>query len=321
MLAALALAGVALSPLYAGYLAVRAANPLLPTQSIWRGSFFAWVDDRTGLPLGYGPLALDPWALLPVVAGGIAIAFGAVALPPERARAWRHAGSWFVACAMIAWVIPLQYPKFRELVLGSFMRDFLRLGLPALVAACLLVGLGFDACATAVRRLLPSAATPVVVLLCVLVVAGRVAHARYATGEYPIEPAPTAGVEAPILRAGAGPVLVLPIGDPTKDSGSHATAMYRSIGVWRPLLNGYCSYYPSNFRARMELARRLPEPAVLDTLRQETRLTNVVVNSMGVPQLTIDRWRKEVEAGTLPGVRIEHDDGEVMVLAIDPLGW
>jgi hypothetical protein len=191
----------------------------------------------------------------------------------------------------------------------------------ALVASCLLVGLGFDACVTAARRLAPRAGRPLVAaLLVLLVVAGRVAHARHA-GDYPIEPAPTSGGEAAVLRAGSGPVLVLPVGDPAKDSGSHATAMWRSIGVWRPLLNGYCSYYPKGFRDRVELARRLPDAGVLDTLRQQTRLTNVVVNAAGFPDMTTGRWRKMVEDGTLPGVTIAYDDGDTMVLAVDPLGW
>jgi hypothetical protein len=322
VLAALGLAAIALSPVYAGYLAVRVANPDLRTQSVWTGTFLEYVDERTGLPLGFGPLALDPMALLPAIVGFVVGLVGIVDVAPDRRRAWRHVGLWFFAGWMIAWVIPMQYPTFREIVLHSVVRDFMRLGLGALIAACLLTGLGFAACVAAATMRLRPAVRPVVAgALIALVVALRIGHARWAPGEYPTGPAPTPGPEAAILRGGTGPVLVLPVGDPRKDSGSHAAAMYRSIGHWRPLLNGYCSYYPRGFRERVELIRRLPDGRVLDTLRHETHLTNIVVHSIGFPELTIGRWRNAIASGSLPGVRIDHDDGDVLVLAVDSMGW
>jgi hypothetical protein len=322
VLVALGLAVLALSPVYVQYAGVRAANPDLATQSVWRSAFFDLVDSRTGLPLGHGPLALDPVALVPALAGFLLAATGVVPVSAERARAWRHAWFWFLASFTGAWVLPLQYPAFRDFVLGSVVRDFLRLGLSALIAACLLTGLGFAACsAAATARVRPSWRWAVAPALAALVVAFRIGHSRYLPGDYPTHPAPSSGPEAAILRAGTGPVLVLPVGDPRKDVHSHATAMYRSIGHWRPLLNGYASYYPRGFRERMELARRLPDGDVLDTLRRDTRLTGIVVHAQGMPELTIGRWRAAIAAGTLPGVRIDHDDGEVMVLAIDSRGW
>ena len=322
VLVALALAMVALMPVYAGYLGVRAANPDLRTQSVWTGKFFAFVDEWTGLPLGYGPLALDPAALLPAIVGVVLGLTRIVDVPAERVRAWRHAGFWFFTGWMIAWVIPVQYPAFRSFVLDSVVRDFLRLGLGALIAACLLTGLGFAACVAAARTFVrPSFGPAVAGALLALVVAGRIGHAHWTPGAYPTSPAPRPGPEAAILRAGAGPVLVLPVGDPRKDTASHATAMYRSIGHWRTLLNGYCSYYPSGFRERVELFRRLPDSDVLDTLRHDTRLTNIVVHAIGFPEMTVGRWRNAIVAGALPGVRIDHDDGEVLVLAIDSRGW
>ncbi len=233
---------------------------------------------------------------------------------------WRHAGFWFCVSWLLAWVLPSQFPGFCDFVLQTVVRDFERLGLAALIALCLLTGLGFAACTAAARSgIRPSLRRLVAPVFVVLVVAGRLASVGWPFGEYPIEPAPTAGVEGAILRAGSGPVLVLPIGDPRKDSGSHATAMYRSIAHWRPLLNGYCSYYPRGFRERMDLARRLPDPNVLDTLRRDTHLTTIVVESGSFPAFTIGRWRTAIAKGTLPGVRIEH--GDVLVLAIEQQGW
>ena len=322
ILVALAVAGIALSPIYAGYLAVRAANPDLPTQSVWSGTFFAFVDVRTGLPLGHGPLALDPWALLPAIVGfGIGV-LNVIAVPDDRKRAWRHAGFWFFTSWMLAWVLPMQYPQFREFVLESVVRDFLRLGLAGLIAACLLTGLGFAACVAATQRLVPASRGRVVAAaLIAAVVALRIGNSHWPTFGFPTRPAPVPGPESAILRAGSGPVLVLPVGDPRRDSRSHATAMYRSIGHWRPLVNGYCSYYPRGFRERIELARRLPDSDVLDTLRRDTHLTSIVVNVGVARELTIDRWREAIDSGSLPGVRVDHEDDDVMVLAIDSQGW
>jgi hypothetical protein len=319
---ALALAVLVLSPVYVQYLAVRAANPELATQSVWRSGFFDFVDDRTGLPLGHGPLALDPVALVPALAGLLLGAIGLVAVSPGRARAWRHAGFWFLASFALAWVLPLQYPAFRELVLATVVRDFVRLGMPALTAACLLTGLGFAACAELVTtRVRPAWRGTAALALIVLVVAFRIGHAAYVPGEYPTQPAPAPGPEAALLRAGTGPVLVLPVGELRTDTGSHATAMYRSIGHWRPLLNGYSSYYPQGFGDRVALFRRLPDGDVLDTLRRDTGLTTVVVHAGGYPEITIGRWRRALATGALPGVHVDYDDGAVMVLAIDSRGW
>jgi hypothetical protein len=259
---------------------------------------------------------------VPALTGLLLGAIGLVAVSPERARAWRHAGFWFLTGFMLAWVLPLQYPAFRELVLASVVRDFIRLGLPALMAACLLTGLGFAACAELVTtRVRPPWRAAAALALIVLVVAFRIGHAGYVPGEYPTQPAPAPGPEDALLRAGTGPVLVLPVGELRKDTGSHATAMYQSIGHWRPLLNGYCSYYPQGFRELVALVRRLPDGDVLDTLRHDTRLTTVVVHAGAYPEITIGRWRRALATGALPGVHVEHDDGAVMVLGIDSRGW
>jgi hypothetical protein len=321
ILVALVLAGVALLPLYSAYLRVRLANPDWQTQSVWTAKLFGMVDPRTGLPT-HGPLALDWITLFLVLIGVGAGLVGLVPVDPDRRRAWRHAGFWFVATWLLVWVIPLQYPAFRDFVLHDVVRDFGRLGFGALIAACLLAGLGFSGCVEVARRFVPVSFDRVVApALAGLLIVLRIGRAPWLPGEYPIEAAPVPGPEAMILRAGSGPVLVLPVGNPRVESRAHAAAMYCSVAHWRTLLNGYSSYHPANFRERMELAQRLPNEAVLDTLRRDTKLTNIVVHAAGMPGLTTDAWRRAIEANRLSGVRIDYGDDDVLVLAIDSQGW
>src|SRR5262249_42643141 len=92
------------------------------------------------------------------------------------------------------------------------------------------------------------------------------------------------------LRRSREPLLELPVEGLRPGSisaAANARAMYRSIFHWRPLLNGYSSYFPVAFPARMALASRIarkPAPggaafddAALAALRRETGLQTVVV--------------------------------------------
>ena len=85
-----------------------------------------------------------------------------------------------------------------------------------------------------------------------------------------------------LLKQPGGPLLELPIGPegvgPTGLPVNHARAMYRAIYHGRPVLNGYSSYYPAAFPARMELARRLPDPAALEELHRNTGLEMILVH-------------------------------------------
>src|SRR5262249_15387368 len=89
---------------------------------------------------------------------------------------------------------PLRPSRARDFLGGPGVREPLRLGFPGLIGACLLVGLGFAACADlvaavpwrAVSRALPAT-------LLVLWFATRLAHAPQAPGRYPIAAAPTPG--------------------------------------------------------------------------------------------------------------------------------
>lgn len=321
MLAALGMAGAVLSPMYAGYLAVRAANPELRTQSVWTAKLFG-VETRhpwTGLPGGISPLALDPSVFLPILAGCALWIAGIVEVPPARRRAWRHAAVWLLVGWLLFWELPVRFPGLREFLLTGVVRDLARLAFPALIAVCLLVGLGVAACVDAVRaRASRRSAAAAAAAVLAIVVWLRIDAVPWRVGAYPIARAVEPGAEAAVLRAGAGPVLVLPIGHPRVGIHAHATAMYTATAHWRTLLNGYSSYYPRGFPERMELVRRLPNPQALEALRRDTGLTNIVVRAAGLPALTTRYWRHVIATGVLPGVRIVHDDDDVLVLAIEP---
>ena len=66
--------------------------------------------------------------------------------------------------------------------------------------------------------------------------------------------------------------------------------MYRSIRHWRPLLNGYSSYYPAGFPERMELAYRLPDADALAALRRETGLRTIIVHLNDLQPTERARW-------------------------------
>src|SRR5262249_3716874 len=97
---------------------------------------------------------------------------------------------------------------------------------------------------------------------------------------YPLAPA-VADSNPPImkvLRRPGGPLLELPANPPRQTGPPDAAvprgpyldarAMYRSTYHWRPLLNGYSSYWPPGYVERMTLAQELPDPAALATLRR-----------------------------------------------------
>jgi hypothetical protein len=91
--------------------------------------------------------------------------------------------------------------------------------------------------------------------------------------------------------------------------------MYRSIFHWRPLLNGYNSFFPVGFPERMALAARLPGRAALAALRRETGLTNVVVRLGGLPAVTRARWERVARRGR-DDLRLVLRDGNELLFAV-----
>jgi len=114
---------------------------------------------------------------------------------------------------------------------------------------------------------------------------------------YPLVPA--IGPNDPLvvaLRNGQGPVLELPVSTGIPTITRHARAMYAALWHWRPLLNGYASYWPAEFATRMAIAQRLPDPKALRLLRRTTGLATIVVHLDALDALPRASWNAALVA-------------------------
>jgi hypothetical protein len=202
-----------------------------------------------------------------------------------------------------------------------------------MIGFCLLAGLGFAACARCVptegrwRRLGPflrSALALVLVGLMLLDYRQGVPIAGLDRAPlpdaYPIEE--MMPMESPVitaLRRSTGPVLKLPVGPKGVTPVFHVLAMYRSIFHWRPLLNGYSSYWPVGFPERMALADRLPDPEALAELRRETHLETVVVRFAELLPRKRPAWA-DVVRSKRSDLRLVAGDGSAWVFAVSAAG-
>jgi hypothetical protein len=325
LLAVVGMALVALAPAIAGHLEVVQDNPLLRQQTIWRIG-----EGPRALP--WGPIAtFTPLSVAPVVFAVIAL--GAVAAWVGRRsdttrRAWRHAASWSAVGLVISLTPvvlwndqPVHLPHDwlqAWLPIYRFVRAPSRLGIVALIGVALLAGLAFAALADRLgsrrRALAP------------LLAAGAVAvtYAQYARGfswpfpraalsdAYPLQAAISSDPLVEHLRASDGAVLELPINRPgSRKPYQQAAAMYRSIFHWRPLVNGYSSYFPATFPGRMHAATQLPDPWALAALRAETGMTSIVVHGALLTPAERARWMK-----TVAGLTLVAQLGEDLLFAV-----
>jgi hypothetical protein len=308
--AALGLALVALAPVYAGYARVVWDNPDLRDQTVWGPPPLTYT--YVGVLPDHGPLAFGLGICLAIGVGLWLHRRDATASRAER-RAWIVAGTWLGVALALSWTIPSLVPGFHALLAAHVVRDPLRLGLTGLIGLCLLAGLAFAAC---VRAVVPYVAAParrlVPATLLLAYVAWRVAVMTWPPGAHPLDPAPMPGAENAVLRAGSGPVVVLPLGT-YYEQGTQAAAMYQTVGVWRPLLNGYSSYYPAGFRERMALAHRLPDGQALEQLRA-LGLATVVVRPGSLDQLVRQPWLRAIAEGRLGAVAVRLDQPGALVL-------
>ena len=347
LVVALGLAAVVLLPVYAGYLGPVAANPGLRRQSAW--GYFAGDDDDTvpglyrlrGVP--YVPMSL-PWGLvtppaatavpraafLVILLGGVSLALHArTRRPAQEVRAWKHAAGWAAAGALMS-LRPVVLVLGRTVWLPHLVLiarlsririDYLRLGVVGLIGLALLAGLAFAEC---VRRLPGHGRWRRVAsgVLALALAAGLYAQVRTGlAAAFPVEIA--IAPRSPLvqaLRASSGPVLELPLGRAGISPGPHARAMYRSIFHWRPLLNGYGSYFPAGFAERMAVAERLPDASALATLAQETGLATVVVHTQELPPAERAAWRAVAEGRGPGGLTLAAADGTDLVFGVDYRG-
>jgi len=331
LLGAMALAVIALLPVVAGYVAVRAANPNLPDQTYWN-----WWRPTTELPWGpfggqQAPTAVPLVAIALAVAGAISLALPwRSSARPAGARVFGHAALWAVAGIVMSlgaratWYgRPVAIPQtwLAEWVpLYRTLREPARLGVAGLIGLSLAAGLGFAACVARLPlRGRPAAAAAALMAA----LAGAEMYREYAAVGFfgrPALPAvyPTFRPPAPddaivrALAAGEGPVLEIPVGLIPQGCcmpGYQTRAMYRAIFHRRPLLNGYGGYWPAGFLERMQLASALPDPTALAALRAQTGLATVVVNLRELKPGELAAWRTTLETGS-PGLRPQgrYDD-------------
>jgi hypothetical protein len=281
---------------------------------------FGWWK-RAGGPLDAPP----PMAIPPLAFGLIACGVLARTLPRRRggggrrARAWRHAAFWTLAGVALALPaegqvlgtrVELPYAWLRDVLpVAGVLRVPMRLGVVGLVGLCLLTGLAFaEVVARPARRRWPSgpaahvASGTLAAVMGLALLAQPRAGVGYPPGfvaprtprPYPLRAAPPEAPYAATLRAGDGPLLEVERGvflAPQWRPLSESLAMMRSTGHWRPLLNGYSSYWPEPYPRTMAAAARLPEDlAALATLRRDAGVELVLVWPRELPPARRAAW-------------------------------
>lgn len=334
---ALGAALLCLVPFLLGYLRVRAANPLLARQSLWKDG---WQPaDLTALFWKFpAPTTLAPAVMLLVV-GGVALALR------RRARrdgalghdaGWAHATLWLVVGVWISLTPVVRWAPFKIYLpqhlldlttpLYEIIRAPDRLGVAAFVGAGILAGIAFAEIVRALERRAasPRARSIVRVALAAAVVcalywapAGQTTIAR----AYPVQrlPVPPPTLAAEIAR-GSGPLIALPALRPRSTVPSsrwNATAMYLSTFHFRPLLNGYSSYWPAGFVERMVVAEELPAPKAIRHLVQTTGVTSIWVDMNEYGRRDRDRWRA-ARLGQVPGLVLRAREDRQLLFTIDP---
>jgi hypothetical protein len=303
--AVLTASAFAVLPIYLGYRSIRAANPGLLHQTYWGSTEFI----QFLLPVSisaYGIYGYAPFDTSSVVFVLVAMGAGALWItrsgPPDARTKWLDATVWSVVGLVLSTRVlkifglpQFELPYFTLVhalfpTLTAIVRIHARLGLGALIGVPLLAGLAVDACGRAARRWGPWAGRIVPVVLVVLVGGVLYRDLRTAVPRFNMWVGPEVDrVTIPVLQRGQGAVVEVPIDSEPEHWGGlgkpdvggpvfAARAMYRSIFHWRPLLNGYSSFYPARFPERMALARRLPDPDAVAALARDAGLSTIVVH-------------------------------------------
>jgi hypothetical protein len=342
ILGALALTMLLVLPLLVGYLHIRAENPNLLAQSPWSTRVRATLvrpDDLVGF--------LSPTSIAPAAAVLILLGVGAAfAAGPVRPRAWRQSLLW-IAVGLVLSLGPtiviggstvsnhVDRLARAALPVLAAVRQPKRLRSAALIGLCLLAGLAFATCLRAVERRWPAArrADPLLAIVMAVALYGsaRTGWPGVPKGPFVEALAPPdrgyplvweIGPNDPLvvaLRDGRGPVLELPatIAGPTGIT-LQARAMYAALWHWRPLLNGYASYWPAQFATRMAVAQRLPDPQALRLLRQVAGLTTIVVHLDALDPLPRAQWDAALAAPREDFVSTRRVGKDVVVIDVGP---
>jgi hypothetical protein len=303
MAAVLVLGVLALLPLYRGYVAVRAANPALATQTVWRIA-------EMSFPHPLGPVLTGqrqgrPFVVTPVTMCLIVTGLGAALWRRSRGAASLTRSGWIqgvlwtvVGAAMSLPPVAIIAGTSHRTPLGwidlavpvhQTLRAPSRLGVAGLLGLAILSGVALAEIAAVVGGALrPAAAARLARSAVAVLVFGLILRPYHGTewpaahpmlARYPLRSPPTIpSTFLPILRSSGAPMVELPIGPGALATDDHAAAMYRSITHWRPLINGYASYWPAGFPARMAAVARLPDPETLDELARTTGLALIWVH-------------------------------------------
>lgn len=321
LLAGVVLGLLALCPFLLPYARIVEANPDLASQSAWKTSLGgAWPFVSTH------PIYLAPVSLFVVLVGIVC----RVVARRGWSRPWATAVTWTAVGALLSvppimvlggWMVPAPMTWLQELVPATAtIRAVGRLGVVGLIGVALVIGLAFEEAHRLLARrmgdrLVTGVVTGVAIALYVSTLAEQTLFEKPLPLPRSLFPAPAVpDAFARFLRATRGPVIQVP---PGRDGGirpqTQATAMYRSIGRWYPLMNGYASYYPRGFERRMRIARHLPHPKALAELVRSTGLGTIWVDGEALSPRDRRRWQQvNAGQGLIPVAR--HDQHVLYVV-------
>ncbi len=342
---ALVITLVMLAPLYYFYLSVASSNPDLGNQT-------KWVTTESALPSvlperlfeGFGPLLLTPSGLVLIAIGACAAllrrrSHGSLDLP----GGWAHGALWLIVGAGLSLhpVVQIGQTEFTSPlgILVSLVPSLdairvpSRLGLAGLIGFGVLSGVAFGEINGRIRDSIRSRGLSIAVSSALAVVVVLLAYNSYAgsyrdlTGPkpmpetYPIQhtqpPVPKSFL--PYLESADAAVVVLPAGPGQARPWPHTRAMYRSIGHWYPLLNGYSSYWPASFIQDMATAGELPAPEALESLVESTGVALVWLNGTYLtPQQRVAWAAPPKPAGGKHGLVLVARDGVDRLFAVRP---
>ncbi len=341
LLGVLGLASLMLVPIFRGYSAAQRANPDLAKQTIWSALERVWP---AVLPRQF-LAGMVPFTVTPVM-GGLVILGGLLALWRRRQGAtpvvpggWSQGALWTIVGAYLSLPntgviagIPFVTLMGRLAHLTSIVqavRAPSRLGVAGVVGLGILSGVAFGEVCAATRAWVRPASLALVLRATLAAAAVGLSYGAYVgsyrpwTGSgrmfsaYPVYvPAPTPPSFLPLLRLSRAPLLELPVGKDGLDPGLQALAMFHSISHWRPLLNGYSSYWPAGFPERMAEANRLPDQAALDHLAETTGLSLVWVHTRGFSAEQRAAWTTPPRpaSGHRGFVPLARDGSELLLL-------
>lgn len=337
LVAALVVSLLCLVPFVLGYLQVRAANPGIAEQTVWTGN--RWTSDLgTLFWRNPSPTTIAPPVMVLLVVGA------ALAVLRRRKRGglthdpgWQHGALWLLVGTWIS-LSPVARLGSEEITLPQallaattplyeIIRVSIRLGVAALIGACILAGIAFAEIVHALDRALQRGRPIALQAL----LAGCAVVALYIVRPFGTEPIPAAyrvqslprppAAIVSLLRQGTGSIVQLPAmrsGNPRPHARYNAMAMYLSTFHWRPLVNGYSSYWPDGFLARMELTTQLPARDPLRRLVKASGLRAIWVNLGGYPRpRERARWR-DAEIGLVPGLQLRAREGDHLLFTLDP---